>query len=157
MRIFLLIGIIAFSISSKGYSQNKNDSSYYIKKVKGEVLLNKFIGIADTTYALIKGQVFDSDRKKIQSEIIITGLRSNKQMTIDTDEDGKFNFHVPAEMYSVTFKHSGYGKFLIDTLSLSTGQIQEINISLGSRYVVQDWIIIKADTLTIKQKKPKRN
>lgn len=142
-----------------GRSQHKRDSTYYSKKVKqvqGKILSNKTIVIADTNIAIIKGQVLDNESKGIQSEIFIKSLQSNYQGSYTSDEDGNYSLSFPGELCSLTFEQSGYGKFYLDTITLISGQIQEIIVSLGSRYVVQHYIKIPEQQLIINKKKRKR-
>jgi hypothetical protein len=159
MRQLLLFALIFSLTPLTGRSQLKPDTTYYSKKVKqvqGKILSNKTFVIADTNIAIIKGQVLDNESKGIQSEIFIKSLQSNYQGSYTSDEDGNYSFRFPGERCTLTFEQSGYGKFSIDTITLISGQIQEIIVSLGSRYVVQHYIRLPEKQLIINKKKRKR-
>lgn len=155
MRLLLLLGITALLMPYQGQSQDGLDSTFYLKKVKATVLSNKTIGIADTVLALIQGKVVDDQRTGVESRVTCIDVQGKKETTFITGESGLFRYFIPAGTYKVTFRQSGYGSLTIDTLELKSGQMQEINISLGSAYVVQDWIRITGDTLTIAPKRRK--
>ena len=79
MRQLILLGLFGLWTPLTGHSQIGHDTIYYskkIKKVEGKILSSTTIGIADTTIALIKGQVFDNESRGVQSEITIKSLQS---------------------------------------------------------------------------------
>lgn len=154
MKCVIIFGF-SIAILTVGNAQQPatSDSSPH-KGTPQTIILNRTIGYADTTLAMLTGQVKDSQNMGIYGTTLnLTDLNSKKDWDMETDTEGRFKCYIRPGDYSIEFRAGGYGQVTIDTLKLTTGQIQEIIISGLFRRVVTDWITIPAQEITISKKR----
>ena len=148
-------------------------SDNVLQKVSPKILKNARLGIADTTLAMIRGQVFDDKRQGVECVLTIylsdsianlftdRGLKiyrndSSSKIFVDTDSAGRFSFYLNAQKLVVNFNPGGYGTITVDSIPLTSGEIRELQISVGSRRKSREWISNSADTLYFKPKKKQK-
>jgi hypothetical protein len=128
-------------------SNPDNTKRYFsrtIKKVPTKVLENKTIGVADTTLACVVGQIVDDKNTPVYfAEVSFRNMRDTDTVSFQTDSSGHFKLYTSAGNYTILFHDSPYGSLNISSLKLLSGQIQEIKVSLGSRFVVEEWQTVK--------------
>jgi hypothetical protein len=146
--VLILLMILSFS-NCFAQTEPNNAHKYFsktTKKVSAKMLENKTLGIADTTLAYITGQIIDNEHRGVYyADIIITNVTNKDSSSFQTDSLGYFKFYIRAGDYSLQFRDNVYGGLIINSLKLRSGQIQEIKVSLGSRFVVEEWQ--KIDTI----------
>jgi hypothetical protein len=97
----------------------------------GHIISNKTIGIADTTIAIVKGQVMNGILPNSFSIVSFTDKTTGKQEGKLLDSTATFRNYLQAGLYSGRFSTIGFNDFIIDSLRLGTGQMQEIDVDLG--------------------------
>ena len=147
---------------SKGFSQI--DSNFIVtgafskirKDVPAKIISNSSIRLADTVLALIKGRIADDKNIELAfSNICVTDLQNKNTTLFEADSLGAFNISLTSGNYKLLFYDDSHGQIQIDSLKLLMGQMQGINVSLGSRYVTEEWRVIQAPTL-LRQKRKKK-
>jgi Carboxypeptidase regulatory-like domain len=151
----VIIFVISMALSAAGNAQQPATSdSYPHKGTPQTIISNRTIGYADTTLAMLTGQVRDSQNMGIYGTTLnFTDLHSRKAWDMETDTEGRFKRYIRPGEYSIEFRAGGYGQVTIDTLKLNTGQIQEIIISGLFRRIDTDWVTIPAKEFTFSKKR----
>jgi hypothetical protein len=115
---------------------NKGPYTYQVctgKEARESIIIkNKIIGIVDTTIAFISGHIIDKNNlKPIKlASVILTKENSEKTFGIPTDSLGYFSINIPADNYNLEISSIGYNS-IKKNLSFGTGEIREIEVSLG--------------------------
>jgi hypothetical protein len=132
------------------------------KNIPIEILVNKTVGFNNSKLAQLKIKYIDAESKDIYSniEIIFTNLESLKSYNFDTedlkvDENGFRNIFVDSANYNIEIRNSSYGKTIIELLKLESGQVQEININMGSKIVISCGQTIPGEIIVKKNKTKK--
>ncbi len=125
----ILISLISCSTAKGPYSYaicvaQEADSSLFIS--------DELIGIADTTVAVLSGQVFDLDTKETLhfARVILKEAETDKSYGQITDSLGRFVITVPANEYEFEVRFIGRSSIKKD-LTLGTGEMREVKIELG--------------------------
>ncbi len=96
----------------------------------GHIIINRQRGIADTTVALVWGQVLERAEPIQFVNVSFTDSQAQIKGAI-TDANGNYRIHLQKGTYIVKFQYIANNTITIDKLQLGTGQIQEINVDLG--------------------------
>lgn len=129
LRLFLIT--LSWSCAA-----TKEPHTYFIcvkqDGVSGQVLKNENIGIADTTAALLIGNVSDlmSSEKLMYAAVSLKNSNTEKQYGQSTDSLGQFSIIAPAGSYTFRVFFVGYSEINLN-VSLGTGEMREIGIALG--------------------------
>lgn len=148
--IFCLFSVLLFSQNENkvitGFSKEEKADSIKVE--------NKSIGYSNTGLAKIKGKTFDRQLRSVESvEISLTNLSSKITSFYETNDDGLFDINIERGIYSIVFSKRSYGKFQIEKIDLSDCQIQEINLNLGSRINIVEYITVPAQEFSLPSKK----
>lgn len=100
--------------------------------IGGQILINKIIGIEDTTIVKLQGFITDIKGKSIAFTMIkFTNIQTREKHLIMSDYTGKYRIVLDSGKYTFKFSSFGYRDFLIDEIVFKYGQISEINIDMG--------------------------
>lgn len=97
----------------------------------GHVIKNQTMGIADTVVAFVFGSVIE--KQTSASFVNVTFTNKNGQtFSTSTDMEGKFKMHLKLGEYKVKFVAQSNNQVIIEKLLLSSGQLQEMMIDMGT-------------------------
>lgn len=131
-----LLTILPILISLLSCSTAKEPYTYEIcvaqEADSSLVISDELIGIADTTIAVLSGQVFDLDTKETLhfARVILREAETDKSYGQITDSLGRFAITVPANDYKFEVRCVGYSSINKD-LTLGIGEMREMKIELG--------------------------
>lgn len=132
-QFLMLLFLLTFCWSC---AATKEPHTYFIcvkqDDVSGQVLKNENIGIADTTAALLIGNVSDliSSENLMYAAVSLKDSNTEKQYGQSTDSLGQFSIIIPAGSYTFKVFFVGYAEINLD-LTIRTGEMREINTGLG--------------------------
>lgn len=148
--IFIVSTVL--SAACHGQKPAASDSSAH-KGTPKTIILHRTIGYADTTLSMLTGRVKDSQNLGIYGTTLnFTNLHSGKAWDMEIDTNGHFERYISPGEYSIEFRMGGYCQVTVDTLKLTTGQIQEVIISGLFRQVDTDWVSAPAQEFTNSKK-----
>lgn len=142
--VILLLPLVCFSQKDttktviNGFSKERKD-------IPARIVSNKTIGIIDTISALIKFKFVDDKNREIElTRVTITNLELRETFKFEfdllkTDDFGYYSIYLKPADYSLLFHDNTYGQLKLDSLKLTSGQIQEIIVNLGSRIVIEEY------------------
>ena len=129
---FLFISTLTFGQNST--QDKKKDFEYevcvYKKGKAGQILKNHQIGISDTTFAFVSGQVLEKKEPVPFVNITFTNSSGQKSGTL-TDTNGRYQIHLNKGEYDITYQNLGFNDVEVKNLKLGAGQMQEIIIDVG--------------------------
>jgi hypothetical protein len=164
-QIKSIIVILILILPLVGYSQkdtNKtviNSFSKERKDIPAKIVSNKTIGLVDTIPALIKFKFVDDKNREIElTRVTITNLELSETFLLEldllkADDFGYYSIYLKPANYSLSFHDNTYGELKVDSLKLTSRQIQEIIVNLGSRIVIEECKTIQGETLHLKSDK----
>ncbi|OXA70456.1 hypothetical protein B0A67_15685 [Flavobacterium aquidurense] len=163
IKSITVIAILIFPLvcfSQKDTSKTViNGFSKERKDIPAKIVSNKTIGIVDTIPALIKFKFIDDKNREIElTRMTIANLELRETFKFEpdllkTDDFGYYSIYLKPANYSLLFHDNTYGELKIDSLKLTSGQIQEIIVNLGSRITIEEYKTIQGETLHLQSEK----
>ena len=136
--IVFLLGI-NFLVTARSFDRGGGQDSSKVyeyeyciaRKAKpGQVIKNKKIGIADTNVCLVKCKILSKDEPTGYSSVFFLAA-SGVKYSVMADSSGQFELTIPAGKFTVGFYSLGHSNFEIKDFTLSSGQIQDLEVELG--------------------------
>lgn len=154
MKQQLLLLLIIYAAT--GHAQHdtlKQNGSYIIcldhksDCKPGSVTDNERLAIADTSLALVSGLIVNAQNEGIPfAELSFTDIQSGSIITCTTNPGGIYKTWIRAGKYHVTAACFRYKPLELPLLSLGTGQMHLLNMSLGESCCRQTKMVIKQGT-----------
>jgi hypothetical protein len=139
--LFLTIGILIglISCAEKKYATYPDSIDSITKSIDSEIIEFKRIGIADTTFANIYGEVFlksiyKSDtiiRKAVGTNILFRNIESDSLINTVANMKGEYQITIPASEYNLEIFSIGFNKLTIRNVTIGTGEIYNFSAIIG--------------------------
>lgn len=138
--------------------QTKRDTVYQYRTcvikdpTPGQLLSTRTVGIGDTVLAFVNGRIIMDMLESVKgATLTLTRIYDERVFTDSTDQEGKFEFFLPAGQYNLKVTHPDYRIFTLDSIMLASGQLQEFKISMGASYSFVTYLIKSEKPLTDKE------
>jgi hypothetical protein len=128
--------------------------------IDSKVLYLERVGIADTTIAIISGEISGKDSSEfgvttdilIGSSVYLTDKLTGEIYYQTTDLEGKYQIHVPASTYNFKVQYISYNTLIVRDVIFGTGDIVQFYAMLGQRGAGHDsTVFIMQPDKTIKK------
>lgn len=145
----LTIFIILFLVAALTSCYRKPLYPYYVHsnlKIESKALRLESVSIADTTIALVSGNIYIKESTDtlypplvtIGAAVYMVDQRTGKTYGNVTDISGKYQVHLPTSIYNFKVSYTGYNTLVVRNVIVNTGDIMEFNVQLGPSIAEQD-------------------
>ena len=129
----ILFVIYCYLLFSCGVTRSYTYTLCVQTKSSSRLVVNKKVGIADTTASFLRGKIVDESGlgPLIGVNIILTNCDTKEKVNTTTDSNGAYEMAFKSGKYNAEFLYPTYGDLQVDSLEFKTGEIRKMDIELG--------------------------